>query len=41
MEQLRENLNEVSRKQRMENEAAIIEQQEQIIRRVPLAIYIG
>jgi hypothetical protein len=41
IEQLRENLNEVSRKQRMENEAAIVEQQEQIIRRAPLAIYIG
>lgn len=41
IEQLRENLNEVSRKQRMENEAAIVEQQEQIIRRAPLAIYVG
>lgn len=41
IEQLRENLNEVSRKQRMENEAAMVEQQEQIIRRAPLAIYIG
>ena len=41
IEQLRENLNEVSKKQRMENEAAMIEQQEQIIRRTPLAIYVG
>ena len=41
IEQLRENLNEVSRKQRMENEAAMVEQQEQIIRRAPLAIYVG
>lgn len=41
IEQLRENLNEVSRKQRMENEAAMVEQQEQIIKRAPLAIYVG
>jgi len=39
--QLRENLNEVSRKQRMENEAAISEQQEAIMGRVPLPIYIA
>lgn len=41
IEQLRENLNEVSRKQRMENEAAISSQQQEIMQRVPLAIYIG
>ena len=41
IEQLRENLEEVSRKQRMENEAAISEQQQQILSRVPLKIYIG
>ena len=41
IEQLRENLNEVSKKQRMENEAAMVEQQQQIMTRVPLAIYIG
>ena len=41
IEQLRENLNEVSRKTRMENEAAISEQQNQILNRVPIKIYIG
>ena len=41
IEQLRENLNEVSRKTRMENEAAISEQQQQILSRAPLPIYIG
>ena len=41
IEQLRENLNEVSRKQRMENESSIVEQQQQIMNRVPLNIYIG
>jgi len=41
IEQLRENLNEVSRKTRMENEAAMVEQKEQIMSRVPLNIYIG
>jgi hypothetical protein len=41
IEQLRENLNEVSKKQRMENEAQYVEQQEQIMRRAPLPIYIG
>ena len=41
VEQLRENLNEVSKKQRMENEAAMVDQQQQIIQKVPLNIYIG
>ena len=41
IEQLRENLNEVSKKQRMENEAAMVEQQQQIMNRVPINIYIG
>ena len=41
IEQLRENLNEVSKKQRMENEAAMVDQQQQIIQKVPLNIYIG
>ena len=41
IEQLRENLNEVSKKQRMENEAAMVDQQQQIINKVPLNIYVG
>ena len=41
IEQLRENLNEVSRKQRMENEANITEQQQKIMTQVPLNIYVG
>lgn len=41
IEQLRENLNEVSKKTRMENEAAMSAQQNQILSRAPLAIYIG
>jgi len=41
IEQLRENLNEVSKKQRMENEAAMVEQQQQVMTRVPLNIYVG
>jgi len=41
IEQLRENLNEVSKKQRMENEAQYVEQQEQVMRRAPLPIFIG
>ena len=41
IEQLRENLNEVSKKQRMENEASMVEQQQQVMNRVPLNIYIG
>jgi hypothetical protein len=41
IEQLRENLNEVSKKVRMENEAAMVDQQQTIINKVPLAIYIG
>ena len=41
IEQLRENLNEVSKKQRMENEASMVEQQQQVMTRVPLNIYIG
>ena len=39
--QLRENLEEVSRKKRMENEANIVDQEQKIIGKVPLAIYIG
>ena len=41
IEQLRENLEEISRKARMENEANMSEQQQQILGRAPLAIYIG
>ena len=41
IEQLRENLNEVSKKVRIENEAAMVDQQQTIINKVPLAIYIG
>jgi hypothetical protein len=41
VEQLRENLDAVSKKQRMENEAAMVDQQQTIIQKVPLAIYIG
>jgi len=41
IEQLRENLNEVSKKTRMENEAAMSDQQQQIMNKAPLAIYIG
>ena len=41
IEQLRENLNEVSKKTRMENEAQMVEQQQQVMTRVPLNIYIG
>ena len=41
IEQLRENLNEVSKKTRMENESNMVEQQQKIIGKVPLAIYIG
>ena len=41
IEQLRENLNEVSKKQRIENEAAMVDQQQTIINKVPLAIYTG
>lgn len=41
IEQLRENLSEVSKIKRMENEAAMSEQQNAIMQRVPLAIYIG
>jgi len=41
IEQLRENLNEVSKKQRMENEATMADQQQQIMNKAPLAIYIG
>ena len=39
--QLRENLEEVSRKTRMSNEADMVDQQQKIIGKVPLAIYIG
>jgi hypothetical protein len=38
---LRENLEEVSKKTRMENESNMVEQQQKIIKSVPLAIYIG
>ena len=41
IEQLRENLNEVSKKQRMENESNMVDQQQKIIQKVPLNIYIG
>jgi hypothetical protein len=41
IEQLRENLNEVSKKTRMENESNMVEQQQKIMTQVPLAIYIG
>ena len=41
IEQLRENLNEVSKKVRMENEAAMVDQQQTVMNKVPLAIYIG
>jgi len=41
VEQLRENLNEVSKKQRMENEAAMVDQQQTVMNKVPLAIYVG
>ena len=41
IEQLRENLNEVSKKARMENEAAMSDQQQTIMNKAPLAIYIG
>ena len=41
IEQLRENLGEVSRKQRMENEASMVEYQQKIIGGVPLPIFIA
>ena len=41
IEQLRENLEEVSRKTQMANEAEISEQQQQILGRVPIPIYIA
>jgi hypothetical protein len=41
VEQLRENLNEVSKKTRMENEAAMVDQQQTVMQKVPLAIFIG
>jgi len=41
IEQLRENLNEVSKKTRMENEAAMVDQQQSVMNKVPLAIYVG
>ena len=41
IEQLRENLNEVSKKTRMENEAAMVDQKQTIIQKVPLNIYVG
>jgi hypothetical protein len=39
--QIRENLEEMSKKQRMENESNIIDHQQKILNKVPLAIYIG
>jgi len=41
IEQLRENLNEVSKKTRMENEANMTEQHQKIMNQVPLPIFIG
>jgi len=41
VEQLRENLNEVSKKSRMEYESQMSEQQQEILNKVPLLIYIG
>lgn len=41
IEELRENLNEVSKKTRMENESNMVEQQQKIMNQAPLAIYIG
>ena len=41
IEQLRENLDAVSKKVRMENEAAMVEQQQQVMTRVPLNIYVA
>ncbi len=41
IEHLRENLEEVSKKTQMTNEAEMSEQQQQILGRVPIAIYIG
>ena len=41
IEQLRENLNEVSKKTRMENEAQMSEQQQEIMSRIPINIYVG
>tara|TARA_B110000902_G_scaffold123407_1_gene144262 strand:- start:3176 stop:4327 length:1152 start_codon:yes stop_codon:yes gene_type:complete len=41
IEQLRENLDAVSKKVRMENAAAMVEQQQQVMTRVPLNIYVG
>ena len=41
IEQLRENLDAVSKKQRMENEAAMVDQQQTVMNKVPLAIFIG
>jgi hypothetical protein len=41
IQQLRENLLELSRKQRMQNEAEILEHQQKIIGGVPLPIFIG
>lgn len=41
IEQLRENLDAVSRKSRFETEAAMSEQQQQILSRAPLPIYVG
>jgi hypothetical protein len=41
VEQLRENLDAVSKKTRMENEAAMVDQQQTVMNRVPIAIYVG
>lgn len=41
IEQIRENLEEVSKKTRMENEAAMSQQQNDILKNVPLPIFVG
>lgn len=41
LEQLRENLEELSRKNRMEQRAAEAEQHQEMLRKIPMAIYIG
>lgn len=41
IEQLRENLNEVSKKTRMENESQMAEYQQEIMNKIPINIYIG
>jgi len=41
IEQLRENLNEVSKKTRLENESQMAEYQQEIMNKIPINIYIG